>query len=328
MQISQNYSIYSSSAGIKQNQKPVSRVAFGGHANLEKCSVNGIKTLIQQTSMGRDLKTKNFVCKYIQDILGHKDSINIVSAGCSTGEEAVTWSMLLYNMRNRVNILGFDLGKKAIEQANSRKFIFEVPRKKTEFLTYLESSNASPYSDTFLLSNDSSGLTADQKRLHSLFNEFFIPTNRKIKRSFWERLQNMIDESMSQDVIITDKVEYALKDGMAENCKFQCGDVQNIDKILNGKKADAISFCNALYHLTTKDPTSDLRVPKENAEEIIENLMTKFKHCLNDKGLVVFGENEAVQMGDGSMVPKVMKKLGFNPLNATDQHPANVWQKG
>jgi hypothetical protein len=41
---------------------------------------------------------------------------------------------------------------------------------------------------------------------------------------------------------------------------------------------------------------------------------------------VVFGENEAPQMGDAVTIPKVMEKVGYTPLNATDKHPANIWQ--
>ena len=81
-----------------------------------------------------------------------------------------------------------------------------------------------------------------------------------------------------------------------------------------------------MYHLTTKDVTSDIRTPKEDAELIVEKLIKKFKNCLKNNGLVVFGENESLQMGDNKIVPKVMKKLGFTPLNGTNKHKPNVWK--
>ena len=101
-------------------------VSFTSHAQSERILKKGYSQLIHQTAFDREPKTKEFVCNYIRDTFGDKDTVKIVSGGCSTGEEAVSYSMRLYDMRKRVDILGFDLGKKAIKQANSRKFLFEI----------------------------------------------------------------------------------------------------------------------------------------------------------------------------------------------------------
>lgn len=305
--------------------KPVTSdsVSFTAHTKGEMIYKKGFVQLIHQTAFNREPKTKQFVCDYIQKYFGHKDNIKIVSAGCSTGEEAVTYSMLLYPMRDKVDILGFDLGKKAIKEAQSRKYIFEIPNKNFDFNQELEIPT--PYTDTYLLSDTNKGLSTVQTRFKSLFKEFFEPTNEKIKKPFGERIRDLITKRNGYTPMQLERKSYKLKDGMAENCKFIQGDVLEIDKILNGEKADVISFSNALYHLTT-DSMCGVRSLKKDAEQTIENLMTKFKNCLNNNGIVVFGENEGVQIANNEVVPKVMKRLGFTPLNETAEHSANVWK--
>lgn len=299
---------------------------FTGHARTEKVFKKGIKQLINQTAFNRNPQTKDFVCDYIHKYLGNKDTIKIVSGGCSTGEEAVTYSMKLYDSRKKVEILGIDLGKKAIESAKSRRYVFEIPSKRVQVLDFFDTIEVSPFSDSYLVSDSPKGLNANEKMFKALFNEFFEPTYEKIKTPLIERLQNMYIRRTGAEPLEVERIACKLKDGMAENCHFVQGDIQDIDKILNGEKVDVISFSNALYHLTTQTSPGGFRIPKDNSESIVESLMIKFKNCLNENGLVVFGENEELQMLDDKTVPKVMKKLCFTPLNKTDKHDANVWK--
>lgn len=331
MQIQTGYSLnnyYNSGINHKTNDnKRVSdTVCFTGHAQTEQIFQKGFKRLIHQTAFDREPQTKEFVCNYIREHFGGKDKIKIVSGGCSTGEEPLSYSMRLYNMRNKVDILGIDLGKDAIKKAQSGKYIFEVPTKKTKILDFFESINASPFTDVYLVEKESKGLTPSQKYFKRLFNEFFEPTGEKIKAPFLERFYDQTLRRSGIEPLELDRIVYKLKEGKGENCSFIRDDITNIDKIVNGEKVDVISFCNSLYHLTTKDVTSGVRVPKKDSESIIESLMTKFKNCLNDGGIVVFGEDEGMQMMDFDTVPKVMKKLGFTPLNKTKEHSANVWR--
>ena len=323
---------------VNQNYKPTctpqrriinygcDSVSFTSHTQVEKIFKDGYKFLVHQTAFDREPQTKEFVCNYIKDNFGHKNKIKIVSGGCSTGEEPVSYSMRLYDMRNKVDILGIDLGKDAIKQAKSRKYTFEIPKNNFDFPT--EMGIESPYTDTYLVSDSDKGLNASQKMFKSLFKEFFVPTEKKIKKPFWEWFYDLMDKRNGYNTLDLERKEYRLKDGMAENCKFICDDINNIDKILGEEKADVISFNNALYHLTTEESYTGERVALPESEEIIEELMTKFKNCLNKDGIVVFGEDEAPQLVDKTgMVPKIMKKLGFTPLNKTEHHEANVWKK-
>lgn len=319
---------YPTASNIKNNpSKIIQNVHFKGHTQVEKYAKKGIRKLIQQTAIGRGQRTNEQVKEYVRANFGEDDVINIVSAGCSTGEEAVTQSMMYYDMRDKVKILGIDLGKKAIKQAQSRKYIFEVPHKNYNFQDYFVSAEAVPFTDTYLVRGERKGLSAQQQYLLTMFNEFFEPTNRKIKTPFWERLHNQMERRMGIEPLEIDRIEYRLKDGKAENCKFVCGDVTDINKITNGEKSNVIFFKNALYHMTTKDIAAFDRTLRGNAKEIVKNLMSEFKDNLKNKGLVVFGEKENYQMADYDIVPEVMTNLGFKPLNKLETGYPNIWKK-
>lgn len=298
---------------------------FKGHLKTETIYNKGFKFLIHQTMFNREPETKNFVCDYIKNNFSHKPNIKIVSGGCSTGEEAITYSMLLYDMKNDVNILGIDLGKKAIQQANSRQYVFSVLDSKIDASEYFNDITQSEFSDNYLVNHNKKGLTPSEYRFKILFDEFFEPVPKTKLQQLGKYLLKMIGDDNHNHLKTENKV-YRLKDGMATNCTFIQGDISNIDEIINHEKVDVISFSNAMYHLTTKNLYWGEREPLENRESIIKNLISKFKNCLNTNGIIVFGEHEEEQMLDSTTLPKVMKDLGFKALNKTEKHNANVWK--
>ena len=322
-----NYNNLSNCLYKKTQPLNTSGVNFTGHTQTELTFFKrGFRELVHQTAFDREPQTKQFVCDYIHKYLLNRDTIRIVSGGCSTGEESVSYSMRLNNIKNQVTILGIDPGKKAIKRAKSRTFILEIPVKESVVTDFYEKIETSPYSDYYLVKKTNEGLTPTQKFFKELFDRFFEPTNRVIKAPFSELCQNQRMRRNNLQPLELARKEYRLKDNMAENCQFVRGDIQDIEKILNGEKVEVISFCNSLYHLTVKDLYDCSRTPKKNSDFITENLMKKFKNSLNKDGIVVFGENEGPQMGDFETVPKVMNKLGFLPLNETVNHKPNVWK--
>ena len=112
------------------------------------------------------------------------------------------------------------------------------------------------------------------------------------------------------------------------NCNFKVGDIRDIQTLTDREKSDVIFFKNAIYHMISDDlGANTLRIIKPNGESIAENIITKLKNNLNENGLIVFGEEEVFQTGDKDLVPRIMKKLGFEALNETEEHEANVWKK-
>jgi len=313
--------------GYKTKPLDCDSVSFTGHAGYEKCAKKGMQYLKHETAFFREPETDNFVIDYIHKNFAKKDKIKIISGGCSTGEEAVTYSMLLDNMKDKVDILGFDLSRTSIDEARSRKYLMQHPTKECE--TFATERCISAYKDSYLTAENTSGLSAKQQNNRKLFDKFFEPTDDvyKDKTPLMDRFQLWFSDHICRiPMIKLESKYYKLKDGMADNCKFVQGDIENIEQITGDKKADVILFRNALYHLAT-DENGGCRYPKVNSEGIIENVAKKIKNSLNDNGILVFGVDEPAQLMDDKTVPKVMTKLGFKPLNKTSEHPANVWEK-
>lgn len=335
--IIQNYSP-SISYSINKNNRtnnykisslPCDTVSFQGHAGIERYAKNGIDYLKHETAFFREATTDNFVKNFIKDNFAEKNKIKIVIGGCSTGEEAVTYSMLLDDMKNKVDILGFDLSKTSIEQAKKRTYLFHKPNEKEK--EELESMGVAAYRDSYLVFDSKKQLTDDEKQNKVLFDKFFEKSDEIVenKKPLIERFQDwLISKIYKEPPMAMQKKLYKLKDGKADNCKFIQGDIEDIRGIVGEKKADVILFRNAMYHLTTKEIGYEAtRVPRKNSPIIVENICKKMKDSLSDNGLLVFGKNEHSQMVDENTLPNVMMKLGFKPLNKLDNKQATVWQK-
>ncbi len=335
--IIQNYSpsvSYSINKNNRTNNYKISSllcdtVSFQGHAGIERYAKNGIDYLKHETAFFREASTDNFVKNFIKDNFAGKDKIKIVVGGCSTGEEAVTYSMLLDDMKDKVDILGFDLSKISIEQAKNGTYLFHKPNEKEK--EELESMGVAAYRDSYLVFDSAKPLTEEEKQNKVLFDKFFEKSDEIVedKKPLMERFQDwLISKIYKESPMAMQKKSYKLKDGKADNCKFIQGDIEDIRGIVGEKKADVILFRNAMYHLTTKEIGYEAtRVPRKNSPTIVENICKKMKDSLSDNGLLVFGKNEHSQMVDENTLPKVMIKLGFKPLNKSDNKHVTVWQK-
>ena len=323
---------YPLNSGKTPSTKPMQPdiVSFKGHVGVEKSARKGIEILRHETAFFREPQTDNFVKEHIINLSQNKDKIKIISGACSTGEEAVSYSMMLNAIKDKIDILGFDISSKSIEQAKKRSYIFEKPAEESKKAA--ESLNISGFKDSYLAFDSSEALSSEQKTNKKIFDDFFEITSEKVpeeKIPLMTRFQIWLTNKLYKtEPIHTDKKLCKLKEGKAENCKFIQGDIEDIRNITGDEKADVILFRNALYHLTTQEiGAMGLRVPKKESESIIENIGRKIKDSLNDNGILVFGEEEPLQMADDKTVPKVMKRLGFVPMNETSEHYANVWQK-
>jgi hypothetical protein len=303
-------------------------VSFSGHAQYERYAD---KILRHETAMFRERQTDEYIVKYILNKFKNKPDINIIVGGCSTGEEAVTLSMMTRNIKG-VNILGFDISEDSIQKAKSRKFMFERPKKQST-RDYCNEVGFSFLKDEYLVFDTPENITNTERENKQLFDEYFVQsdkgTNGKSK-GFLKKCSDWLFSQIFTDLSYHMSEEskcFALKEGKATNCDFIQGDIMHIDRIAKDKKADIITFRNALYHLTTDDVyDATYRVQRRDAEETVIDLAQKFKKSLNNDGIVVFGEDEARQLIDPTIVPKAMLKNGFIPLNKTDKHEANVWK--
>ena len=119
-----------------------------------------------------------------------------------------------------------------------------------------------------------------------------------------------------------------LKKDIEDNCHFIQGDIMDLNKITQGERFDVITFSNALYHLTNKEiENTNVRYLRSDTEDIIKKIAQDVKKSLNPNGIFVLGENEELQSLDSTTIPRVFQELGFEPLNKTLKHDANVWLK-
>ncbi len=314
----QNSSIYSPS--------------FQGHFGAEKTCKKGFTWLIHETGFFRDKQTNEFVKNYITNTFYNSDKIRIISGGCSTGEEAVTYSMLLNSIKDKIEILGFDVSEQSISRAKSRKYLMQKPKEYNPDDLLVTAPTCSAFDDAFLWTSNVKNLSEKEREYRNLFQEFFEPCenpNSHKKISFFARIKNLLKDALSNPFPfeIESKL-FKLKEGKASNCEFIEGDIMDINNIVSDKSANVILFRNALYHIITNNVESgSFRRLKINAEEIIENLGQNIRRSLCPKGILVFGRNEEQQFFNSEIVPSVMLRLGFKPLNQTNEHLANVWQK-
>ena len=319
---------YNNTAQIYNKKSPQNTCAFKGHLKYEKIMHDGVKLLLRkETALYRNIETKNFVIDYISKFFSNQPQIKMVVAGCSTGEEAFSYSMLLNKFKDKLSILGFDLSKNSIADANSRKITIQTKKNKINpileehIYKYLEFQN-----DTFLISNTRNNLSHTEQAYKKLFDEFFELSDAKIKEPFFAKLKRLYLQITTKAQLPQYEFKTAtLKKNKCTNCTFKTGDIMKLKETLNGEKADIITFSNAMYHLITEEKFG-IRYPKSNAEEIIKKLAQNVKDNLNPNGIFVLGEKEFEQTLDSVTVEKVFKEMGFRPLNKTTEHSANVYQ--
>lgn len=308
---------------LKFSQNINSNVQFLGHLGTDNYAKNGIDMLIHETAFFRDFQTKKFVTQYIHNIFSNSDNIKIIVGGCSTGEETITLSMMLNSIKDKVSILGIDLSEKVINKAKSRKYFLEISKFQDSLMT-----DYAAFKDSFLGYNLNKKLSSTQIKQKKLFEEFFEPVlqNNSNISFFKKTLSQLSCKLNSISSIIKDTKEFRLKPNMADNCHFKVGDIRNINEITNNEKSHVIFFSNSLYHITTYSEDGH-RFMYLDSEKRLMQLFQKFKANLQPNGLVCFGEEEAYQIPNIQLVTKSMENLGFEPLNETSNHIANVFKK-
>ncbi len=163
------------SKATAENYKANYMINFKGGMNYEKSDTSGIGTLNHQTAFFREPKTDEVVQDYIFKNFGDERKINIVSGACSTGEEAKSYAMLLDNLGDKLNIMGFDISSECIEKAqnNSCQLMKNDDNYSTSFLS-LDSEN-------ILLTDNIDGLTEYEKRCREKFKQYYQPKGSPYK---------------------------------------------------------------------------------------------------------------------------------------------------
>lgn len=334
--------------GIYITQKPLNKTessqtatstnkdtaSFKGHLGAEKIikdvATGDVAWLRHETALFRDSTINNFVKDYIFKNFLYKDKIKVVVGGCSSGEEAVTQSMMLKDIKNKVDILAFDLSEQSINEAKSRKYLFQRKQPAPKGYHDVSLNTCVAFDDSYLWDQTAHELTTEQKTNKKLFEEFFEPTNEIVPpatKTLTQRYQDWVMKKLFKIWPVQIEGQYfKLRKNKADNIDFVQGNILNVDEVMNGKKADVFFFRNALYHLVTEDIPGGWRCIKPDAQETITHIVSQVKNNLNPKGIFVLGQNEYLQVLDYDTLPQILKKFGFKPI-CNIEGVETVWQK-
>lgn len=305
---------------------------FKGTAPVEKLGKDvfvGVRDcLIQETAFFRKPEIFEFIKDYVITALKHKPEINIIDGACSKGYETYTLAMLFSNTGKKVNILGFDIGKNAIDEA--KKGVFDIQHltgNKNAVSVYKMGFSA--YDDSYLAFPGSAKLKGKQAEYKKLFDEFFTEIeNYKPKRSYLEILKEKLFPDFTPHI---NKKAFKIKPEKANCCSFIQGDILKLDEIVPQKSADVLMFRNALYHLTTKEGPLGFKtpLPDEIIIPAVKNVVHQVDKALNKNGLFVIGENDCDHvLTTRNVLYSALEKLNFSPvLKNSDGSMYYIWRK-
>lgn len=144
-------------------------VNFKGGRKYEKSDNSGIGTVNHQTAFFREPKTDEIVQNYILENFNNDDEINIVSGACSTGEEAKSYAMMLDSIKDKLNVHGFDISSKIIEDAKSGDCqLIRAQNNSLGVSIELDSEN-------MLLDNNADDLSEYQRKCRDKFRQYYAP---------------------------------------------------------------------------------------------------------------------------------------------------------
>lgn len=279
------------------------------------------KKFIHETCFFREPNTDEFVKKYIEKtFLSKNQPVNIVVGACSTGYEAYTQAMLYDEYSDKINILGFDIGPKSIEDAKTGRFLIQ------DVYDKYTSVPVCTYRDAYLVTSPNSDR---QKEYALLFHKYFDEID-------YSKPKDDIENTyMYRRNIIFEKF-YKLNENRGKNCSFKLGDITKMDDLTPDNSVHCLFFRNALYHLVC---SSGNRYFEDREGEKIKQIALEARKKLVDGGLFVFGEREFNQGVDVEKVYEIMTQCGFEPINTqyrkelnpnlilTTAENTNVWRK-
>lgn len=139
--------------------------------------------------------------------------LNILSAGCSYGEEVYSYALALNHLKYKPNIIGVDLGKDAIKCAKEGNF----------FLSGLE---------------------------HSILDENASQRPEEYKTPYYDEMRKRFHNAFTTQKNCTGHL--ADKD-LFQNCSFYCGNILGIDRRFKNNPLDMILCRYVLYHLDDEE---------------------------------------------------------------------------
>lgn len=243
-------------------------VNFKGGIKFEKSDNSGIGTVNHQTAFFREPKTDEIVQNYILEKFANDGEINIVSGACSTGKEAKSYAMMLDNIKDKLNIYGFDISEKVIEEAYN------------EDCQLIRAEGNSPYfldSENILLDDNTDGLSVYQRKCLDKFRQYYTPKGSEYSIPVFP---NAKQELKNFEALLNDPEAL-------EKQKEQYNEqIQSLKKVLPGA---AKYMGNISFEDTLKMNKEELERQTEvyNTVRDFRTDMARFENCSFTKGDVM-----------------------------------------
>ena len=318
---------YSQSTNLSYAYSP----KFKGQATHEILKIGNKERIIRhETAFFREYNTMKKSVEYLKKTFPDVSEPQIIIGACSSGEQALSVKMLLKGQKP--HILGFDISKKSIDEANSLTYKIYQP-KDEKSRKNIQDRGLSAYNDEFLAFDiKKQTLSKTQQKLKKIFNQTFVETKPESEglntfSMYMKKIRCFISGFKKPKFIVK---TFKPRNPNNLGCKFVEGDIQSLDKIAPEGKAHMLSFSNALYHLITEDVCCGAdreQLPKEEAMSIIKNVAKQVNKALIHKGLFTLGEHEDLQMTDMQLVSNVLKESGFKKVTGRKGTYCNMWAK-
>lgn len=339
-------------------------INFCGSTKFKSSNNTQIGTINHQTAFFREPDTDEFVQNYIRENFSSNPKIKIVSGACSNGDEAKSYSMMLDDLSDKIEISGFDIDDDIVAEANNSTsaHIIKYPK---ESITALGSEN--------ILFDRNRSLTQYQQACKDKFNEYYsidkgvrtyiypeaskqlqeleetLSDQNKLKQAKTDYIRQMAElkknfpgiptPDLSFEEILSMQIKALEKHSkmyntifdchpkkQIKNCNFIQGDIMNLSEIYPPNSVDVLLYRNALYHtLCTGD--NMYRIMRQDSVENMNKIASQMNKVLNLNGLVVFGEDEIRQGINTNKIADIMRKNGFEPVINSKIELQNVWRK-
>ena len=305
-------------------QNPIYFNGFVGNETIRKCGQ--YIPLRHETAFFREADTLEYIVDYLIKTFPNIKTKKVLVGACSTGEEELSLRMLFGNKCN-VKIKGFDLGTKAIKNANKSFYAISVP-KDSPTENYVEYWGISAFGDSFLAFNKSK-LSEKERHLRNLFHKHFREVDVETKEfGFWNRLKLCFQGLTDFYMMNMQSKYYRLVDSLKKlNCEYVEGDIRELEKVTQGEKYHAFTFRNAFYHLITTNDDYRSQLGPKRTRKILDGILPQINKALEMNGIFAIGKKEDEQVCDMILLTKMLKEYGFQKAVFGNKPYCHIWKK-
>ena len=273
--------------------------------------------LIHETCFFREQNTDDFVRKYVLTNFSRNPEINIVSGACSSGEEAYSQLMLLDEILPKVNVIGFDVSEKSIEQANLG--LYPIQNKKDTIYDYEFKAD---YKDSYLGFSDVSSVDEFKVEAKSKFRKYFTHVDNGAMTDDGKFISSSSQEWYPRLSLKPKTRVFKVSPELKDKVEFFQADILKLDDKIKDNSIDVFFFRKALYHLLCKTAyKSELRVMTADAPLILDEIIKSIEPKIKSGGLFVIGENEREEGVNIKLLNEKMLENDFEQIRP------NVWRK-